>query len=171
MWFAANMPSELEIAMESLIKVFHRYASKEGRSGTLSRRELRELMENELSNFLRVWRRPERGQVTRDAAANAPCACLSLRRTPRRWIRSWRTWTPTATARWTLKSSCLWWWDCPSPVSSAIRRTWGRLGGCEAFRLFNTLKKFVPVHVCLKLQFSLKFLSPSTSVWLLFFGV
>lgn len=54
MWFAANMPSELEIAMESLIKVFHRYASKEGRSGTLSRRELRELMENELSNFLRV---------------------------------------------------------------------------------------------------------------------
>lgn len=48
------MPSELEIAMESLIKVFHRYAYKEGRSGTLSRRELRELMENELSNFLRV---------------------------------------------------------------------------------------------------------------------
>lgn len=48
------MPSELEIAMESLIKVFHRYASREGRNGTLSRRELRELMENELSNFLRV---------------------------------------------------------------------------------------------------------------------
>lgn len=48
------MPSQLEIAMESLIKVFHNYASREGRSGTLSRRELRELMENELSNFLRV---------------------------------------------------------------------------------------------------------------------
>lgn len=48
------MPSELETAMESLIKVFHRYASKEGRSGTLNRRELRELMENELSNFLMV---------------------------------------------------------------------------------------------------------------------
>lgn len=48
------MPSELEGAMESLIKVFHRYASKDGRSGTLSRRELRELMENELSNFLKV---------------------------------------------------------------------------------------------------------------------
>lgn len=40
--------------MESLITVFHRYASKDGRSGTLSRRELRELMENELSNFLKV---------------------------------------------------------------------------------------------------------------------
>lgn len=48
------MPSELETAMESLIKVFHRYASREGRSGTLNRRELRELMENELSNFLMV---------------------------------------------------------------------------------------------------------------------
>lgn len=50
----AAMPSELETAMESLIKVFHRYASRDGRSGTLSRRELRELMENELSNFLKV---------------------------------------------------------------------------------------------------------------------
>lgn len=48
------MPSELENAMESLIKVFHRYASKDGQSTTLSRRELRELMENELSTFLRV---------------------------------------------------------------------------------------------------------------------
>lgn len=52
----AAMPSELETAMESLITVFHRYASREGRNGTLSRRELRELMENELSNFLRVRR-------------------------------------------------------------------------------------------------------------------
>lgn len=50
----ATMPSELETAMESLIKVFHRYASKDGRSGTLNRRELRELMENELSGFLKV---------------------------------------------------------------------------------------------------------------------
>lgn len=76
------MPSELEIAMESLIKVFHRYAYKEGRSGTLSRRELRELMENELSNFLRVRTGAARGQVTCDAVFNACRACLSLRRTP-----------------------------------------------------------------------------------------
>lgn len=59
----ANMPSDLEHAMESLIKVFHRYASKDGRSGTLSRRELRELMENELSNFLRVRNHGGRSQV------------------------------------------------------------------------------------------------------------
>ncbi|TKS88344.1 protein S100-A1 [Larimichthys crocea] len=51
------MPSELEGAMESLIKVFHRYASKDGR-GTLNRRELRELMENELSNFLKSQKDP-----------------------------------------------------------------------------------------------------------------
>lgn len=60
------MPSELEHAMESLITVFHRYASKEGRSGTLSRRELRELMENELSNFLMVGEPPERSRVRWD---------------------------------------------------------------------------------------------------------
>ncbi|KAM6974852.1 protein S100-A10a [Tautogolabrus adspersus] len=52
------MPSELESAMESLIKVFHKYASKEGRSGTLSRRELRELMEAELSTFLASQKDP-----------------------------------------------------------------------------------------------------------------
>lgn len=45
-----KMPSELEIAMESLITVFHRYA----KDGRLNRAELRKLMENELSNFLRV---------------------------------------------------------------------------------------------------------------------
>lgn len=50
----AAMPSELETAMESLIMVFHRYAGKEGKSGTLTRRELRTLMEHELSGFLKV---------------------------------------------------------------------------------------------------------------------
>lgn len=39
--------------MESLIMVFHKYASRDGK-GTLNRRELRELMENELSEFLKV---------------------------------------------------------------------------------------------------------------------
>ncbi|TRY66744.1 hypothetical protein DNTS_002267, partial [Danionella cerebrum] len=54
----AAMPSELESAMESLIMVFHRYAGKEGRSGTLTRRELRTLMENELSGFLKSQKDP-----------------------------------------------------------------------------------------------------------------
>ncbi|AWP21502.1 putative protein S100-A1-like isoform 2 [Scophthalmus maximus] len=52
------MPSELENAMESLIKVFHRYASDDGKSTTLNRRELRSLMENELSNFLQSQKDP-----------------------------------------------------------------------------------------------------------------
>ncbi|KAF3707321.1 Protein S100-A1 S-100 protein alpha chain S-100 protein subunit alpha [Channa argus] len=52
------MPSELETAMETLIKVFHRYAGKDGKKTTLSRRELRELMENELSNFLKSQKDP-----------------------------------------------------------------------------------------------------------------
>lgn len=48
------MPSDLERAMETLIVVFHRYAGKEGNSVTLSRRELRLLMEAELAGFLKV---------------------------------------------------------------------------------------------------------------------
>ncbi|XP_058475074.1 protein S100-A10a [Solea solea] len=52
------MPSELEVAMESLIKVFHRYSSKQGNSATLSRAELKHLMANELSNFLESQKDP-----------------------------------------------------------------------------------------------------------------
>ncbi|XP_061617039.1 protein S100-A10a [Phyllopteryx taeniolatus] len=52
------MPSQLETAMESLILVFHRYASKDGKTGTLSRRALRDLMSNELSNFLKCQKDP-----------------------------------------------------------------------------------------------------------------
>lgn len=49
------MPSDLERAMETLITVFHRYASKEsGNTSTLNRRELKMLMETELSSFLKV---------------------------------------------------------------------------------------------------------------------
>lgn len=48
------MPSDLEKAMESLIIVFHTYAKKEGNSTTLSRGELKTLMEAELSSFLKV---------------------------------------------------------------------------------------------------------------------
>ncbi|XP_028832186.1 protein S100-A1-like [Denticeps clupeoides] len=52
------MPSELERAMESFIQVFHRYSSTEGSSGTLSRRELKTLMETELSTFLKSQKDP-----------------------------------------------------------------------------------------------------------------
>ncbi|XP_062302216.1 protein S100-A1-like [Osmerus eperlanus] len=52
------MPSELERSMESLITVFHRYASKEGSGNSLSRRELKDLMEHELSGFLKSQKDP-----------------------------------------------------------------------------------------------------------------
>ncbi|XP_027009079.1 protein S100-A10b [Tachysurus fulvidraco] len=52
------MPSDLERAMETLITVFHRYAGKEGNSTTLSRKELRQLMESELSTFLKSQKDP-----------------------------------------------------------------------------------------------------------------
>lgn len=54
----AAMPSELERAMESMITVFHKYAAKEGSGNTLSRRELKDLMENELSGFLKSQKDP-----------------------------------------------------------------------------------------------------------------
>ncbi|XP_071373711.1 protein S100-A1-like [Centroberyx affinis] len=52
------MPSQLETAMESMITVFHHYASKDGRSGTLSRKDLKDLLENELSSFLKSQKDP-----------------------------------------------------------------------------------------------------------------
>ncbi|XP_008420712.1 protein S100-A1-like [Poecilia reticulata] len=65
------MPSDLETAMELLIVVFHRYASKDGRAGTLSRRELRQLMENELSNFLKSQKDPGAiDKIMKDLDAN-----------------------------------------------------------------------------------------------------
>ncbi|PWS23017.1 hypothetical protein DKP78_15365 [Enterococcus faecium] len=44
--------------MEMLIKVFHRYASEEGDTGTLSRKELKTLMKAELNGFLQSQKDP-----------------------------------------------------------------------------------------------------------------
>ncbi|XP_029022492.1 protein S100-A10a [Betta splendens] len=64
------MPSELENAMQSLITVFHSYAGKDGKN-TLSRRELRELMEHELPNFLKSQKDPAAvDKIMRDLDAN-----------------------------------------------------------------------------------------------------
>ncbi|KAK6467048.1 troponin C [Huso huso] len=53
-----KMPSELERCMESLITIFHKYAGKEGRANSLNKRELKELMTNELSSFLKSQKNP-----------------------------------------------------------------------------------------------------------------
>nr|XP_023662057.1 protein S100-A1-like [Paramormyrops kingsleyae] len=52
------MPSDLERAMEMLVTVFYRYSKKTGNSNTLSRSEFKQLMETELSTFLKAQRDP-----------------------------------------------------------------------------------------------------------------
>nr|XP_027776801.2 protein S100-A1 [Marmota flaviventris] len=48
----AAMGSELESAMETLINVFHAHSGKEGDKYKLSKKELKELLQTELSGFL-----------------------------------------------------------------------------------------------------------------------
>lgn len=48
------MGSELETAMETLINVFHAHSGKEGDKYKLSKKELKELLQTELSGFLDV---------------------------------------------------------------------------------------------------------------------
>ncbi|CAI5690998.1 unnamed protein product [Oreochromis niloticus] len=63
----ATMPSELENCMEGLIKVFHRYA----KNGSLTRQNLRQLMEAELSSFLKCQKDPAAvDKIMKDLDAN-----------------------------------------------------------------------------------------------------
>ncbi|KAL7886688.1 hypothetical protein AOLI_G00044090 [Acnodon oligacanthus] len=65
------MPSDLEKAIESLIIVFYRYSGKEGNSNTLSRRELKQLMEVELASFLKSQKDPATvDKILKDLDAN-----------------------------------------------------------------------------------------------------
>lgn len=48
------MSASLEGAMEDLIKVFHRYSGKEGDKYKLNKAELKNLLQEELSDFLAV---------------------------------------------------------------------------------------------------------------------
>lgn len=49
------MPSDLETSLETLITLFHKYA---GDDDTLSKKEFKMLMQNELSSFLKCQRDP-----------------------------------------------------------------------------------------------------------------
>ncbi|KAM9852486.1 protein S100-A10b [Aulostomus maculatus] len=51
--------TELERCMESLIMIFHRYANDDGHGKTLSKKELKKLMENELPSFLKSQKNPK----------------------------------------------------------------------------------------------------------------
>uniref|UniRef100_A0A4W5LPX3 Protein S100 n=1 Tax=Hucho hucho TaxID=62062 RepID=A0A4W5LPX3_9TELE len=52
------MGSKLESAMEGLILVFHSYSSKEGDKYKLSKIELKNLLQGELSDFLAACKDP-----------------------------------------------------------------------------------------------------------------
>lgn len=49
-----SMPSKLEGAMDALITVFHNYSGSEGDKYKLSKGELKELLNSELTDFLTV---------------------------------------------------------------------------------------------------------------------
>lgn len=49
-----SSPSVLENAMAVLMEVFHKYASEDGNAATLSRAEVKALMEKELPMFMQV---------------------------------------------------------------------------------------------------------------------
>lgn len=73
------MGSELETAMETLINVFHTHSGKEGDKYKLSKKELKELLQTELSGFLDVstgwgagWSRPGLGEQSGRLPAIAP---------------------------------------------------------------------------------------------------
>uniref|UniRef100_A0A3Q3W024 Protein S100 n=1 Tax=Mola mola TaxID=94237 RepID=A0A3Q3W024_MOLML len=51
--------TELEKCMESLIVIFHRYASESGDGNTLTKKELKKLIEGELPSFLKAQKNPK----------------------------------------------------------------------------------------------------------------
>lgn len=48
------MPTQLEMAMDTMIRIFHRYSCKEGDRFKLNKGELKMLLQRELTEFLTV---------------------------------------------------------------------------------------------------------------------
>lgn len=48
------MPTQLEGAMDTMIRIFHHYSGKEGDKYKLNKGELKQLLQSELTDFLAV---------------------------------------------------------------------------------------------------------------------
>merc|ERR1711962_1315927 len=60
--YSAPLPAamtDLEKCMESLIVIFHRYADEDGDGKTLTKKELKKLVEKELPTFLKTQNNPK----------------------------------------------------------------------------------------------------------------
>ncbi|XP_029928224.1 protein S100-A10b [Myripristis murdjan] len=65
------MPSDLETSIENMIMVFHRYAEEDGDKNTLTKKELKKLLEMELSSFLKSQKDTETvNKIMKDLDSN-----------------------------------------------------------------------------------------------------
>lgn len=124
--------TELEKCMESLIVIFHRYADEDSDCKTLSKKELKKLMECELPAFLKVSPLSNMSAILSTHQCNLllwhwfhhePAShhlCFRPRKTPNSWTKWWKIWTKTKMPRWTLKNSCPLSLASQWPVSNVI---------------------------------------------------
>ncbi|KAF5913628.1 protein S100-Z [Diceros bicornis minor] len=65
------MPTQLEMAMNTMIRIFHRYSCKEGDRFKLNRGELKLLLQRELTEFLSCQKDPQLvDKIMQDLDAN-----------------------------------------------------------------------------------------------------
>ncbi|PIO33942.1 hypothetical protein AB205_0035340, partial [Aquarana catesbeiana] len=57
--FIAKMPTQLEGAMDTMIRIFHHYSGKEGDKYKLNKGELKQLLQSELTDFLACQKDPQ----------------------------------------------------------------------------------------------------------------
>ncbi|KAJ8781896.1 hypothetical protein J1605_006339 [Eschrichtius robustus] len=68
---AANTPTQLEVAMDTMIRIFHRYSCKEGDRFKINKGELKMLLQRDLTESLSCQKDPELvDKIMQDLNAN-----------------------------------------------------------------------------------------------------